>query len=91
MRALFWIVGIFALGAGLVVAARYNTGYVLVIAPPYRLELSLNLLVVLLVLGFVLTYALVRVVRSAVQLPAGVREYRAARRRVGVGASTMRC
>jgi HemY protein len=81
MRALFWVIAIFALGAGLVVAARYYPGYVLLVWPPYRVELSASLLLVLLLLGYALVYAAVRMVTAAVALPARVREYRAARHR----------
>ncbi len=81
MKALFWVVAICALAVGLVVAARYNTGYVLLLLPPYRVELSLNLMVVLLFLAFAVSYLLVRMVSGTVRLPAQVREYRVARRR----------
>lgn len=80
MRALFWIIVLFAIAAGLVVAAHYNTGYVLLVLPPYRVELSLNLLLVLLFMGFVAGYLLVRVIAGTMRLPARVREYRIARR-----------
>jgi len=81
MRALLWIVGLFAVAAGLVIAARYNPGYVLVVFPPYRVDLSLNLALFILLAGFVCTYLLVRAVSAALQMPARVREYRIARRR----------
>ena len=42
MKTLFWVVALFALAVGLVVAARYNEGYVLVVFPPYRIEVSVN-------------------------------------------------
>ena len=80
MRALFWIIAIFALAAGLVVAARYNAGYALLVLPPYRVELSLNLLFILLGVAFVVGYALVRMVSGTVRLPARVQAYRLARR-----------
>jgi len=48
---------------------------------PYRVEIALNLLLVLLVVGFVLLYSLVRLVFGAVQMPSRVRLYRLARRR----------
>lgn len=80
MRTLFWIIALIAMAAGLVVAARYNTGYVLLVLPPYRVELSLNLLLLLLSSGFIAAYVLVRVVSGALRLPARVREYRVARR-----------
>ncbi|MGQ0525657.1 MAG: heme biosynthesis HemY N-terminal domain-containing protein [Betaproteobacteria bacterium] len=81
MRALLWIVVIFALAAGLVVAARYNAGYVQVVWPPYRVELSLNLVLVLLAGAFAIGYAMVRVISGMVRLPSRVQAYRAARRR----------
>ena len=81
MKALVWTILLFALAVGLVVAARYNDGYVLVLLPPYRVEVALNLLFIVLAAGFVLIYSLARLVVGAVQMPARVREYRAARRR----------
>jgi HemY protein len=81
MKALFWVITLFALAVGLVVAARYNQGFVLVVLPPYRVEVSLNLLFVLLAAAFVVIYTFVRLVTTAVQTPARVRQYRLARRR----------
>lgn len=81
MKTLFSIIALFALAVGLVVGARYNDGYVLVVLPPYRIEVSLNLLLLLLALGFALLYTIVRLVVTAVQTPARVRQYRLARRR----------
>lgn len=81
MRVAFWLIILFALAAGLVVAARYNTGYALLVLPPYRVELSLNLLLGLLAAAFVVGYFTVRAVSGTLQLPARVREYRAVRRR----------
>ncbi|MFN7087618.1 MAG: heme biosynthesis HemY N-terminal domain-containing protein [Burkholderiales bacterium] len=80
MKALLWIIALIALAAGLVVAARYNTGYVLLVLPPYRIELSLNLLLILLFFGFVAAHGLVRAVSGTLRLPARVRDYRIARR-----------
>jgi HemY protein len=81
MRVLFWVLAIFALAAGLVVAARYNTGYALLVFPPYRVELSLNLLLIVVLGSAVLAYLLIRVVTATVALPARVRRYRDERRR----------
>jgi HemY protein len=76
-----WIIALFALAAGLVAAARYNAGYVLLVLPPYRAELSLNLLLLMLAAAFAVGYALIRVVSGMLRLPAQVRQYRANRRR----------
>lgn len=81
MKTLFSLLALFALAVGLVVAARYNDGYVLVVLPPYRIEVSLNLLFVVLAAGFALLYTVVRLVITAMQTPARVRQYRLVRRR----------
>ena len=81
MKTLFWVIALCALAVGLVVAARYNDGYALIVLPPYRIEIALNLLLVLLAIGFVMVYSLARLVSGAVQMPARVREYRLSRRR----------
>jgi HemY protein len=81
VKALLWVIALFALAVGLVVAARYNEGFVLVALPPYRIEVSLNLLFVLLAGAFVVLYTFARLVTTAVQTPSRVRQYRLARRR----------
>jgi HemY protein len=81
VKTLFSLLALFGLAVGLVVAARYNDGYVLVVLPPYRIEVSLNLLFVLLAASFALLYTVVRLVTTAVQTPARVRQYRLARSR----------
>ena len=89
MKALVWIVGITVLAVALTLAARYNAGYVLLTLPPYRVEFSLNFLIVLLVAGFIAGYAAVRFVSATLDLPRQVREYRLARRREAARASLM--
>jgi HemY protein len=81
LRALIWIVTIVAIAVGLTLLARHGAGYVLVVSPPYRIELSLNLLLLLLAAAFLVFYFIVRMVAATVHLPGQVREYRAARRR----------
>lgn len=81
MRTLFWFIALFALAVGLVIAARYNDGYALIVLPPYRVEIALNLLLVLLAGIFVVLYSVSRIVTSAVRMPARVLQYRLARRR----------
>jgi HemY protein len=81
MKGLFWIILLFALAVGLVIAARYNAGYVLIALPPYRVEIALSLLLVLLAVGFILLHSAVRLISSALLMPSRVRQYRVARRR----------
>ena len=81
MRALLWLLTLAALAVGLALAARYNDGYVLLVLPPWRVELSLNLLILLELAGFVALYGFLRVLAHTLQLPRAVREFRARRRR----------
>jgi HemY protein len=55
---------------------RINTGYVLFVSPPYRIELSQNAFIVIAVLSMVAIYALVRMLVRIARLPADVREGR---------------
>jgi len=80
MRIFLWVLALFATAVGLAVAARFNTGNVVLFYPPYRIDLSLNLFFVLLLLFFALLYAIVRTVRNARKMPGRVAAYRQQRR-----------
>ena len=81
MKALLWIIAAIAIAIGLVAAAvRSSAGYVQIVLPPYRIELSLVLLIVLLAAVFALAYMGARLASAMVAMPRQVREYRAARR-----------
>ena len=81
MRALLWLLALFALAVGLSLAARYNEGYVMLVLPPYRVELSFTLFVVLTAMAFVLGYLGLRLAINTLSLPAKVQEFRARRQR----------
>lgn len=81
MRALIWLIGIFALAVGVTMLAGVNDGYVLVVLSPWRAQVSLNLFIVVLVVGVALVHVLLRVVTRTVQLPARVARWRERRRR----------
>ena len=55
MRALIWLIGIFALAVGVTMLAGVNDGYVLVVLSPWRAQVSLNLFIVVLVVGVVVS------------------------------------
>ena len=80
MRGLMWVLAVFALAVGLSLAARLNTGYVILAVPPYRVELSLNFTILLGLGGFALGYMLLRLVAHTLRLPLHVRTFRARRR-----------
>ncbi len=75
MKYLIWTLLLFA-AAVVVVTAAHNPAYVLLVYPPYRIELSLTLFVVLLLLTFIFGYGLVRLLFAAVRLPEYVRRFR---------------
>jgi HemY protein len=76
VRILFWFLLLAGAAVAVAIAARLTSGYALFVAPPYRVELSLNLLFVLAFAAFIAGYALVRVVKRAVGLPEEVRMLR---------------
>jgi HemY protein len=89
MRGLFWVLFIAALAVAVTLGARYNAGYVLIAVHPYRIELSLNLLLAILLLAFIAVYFLVRVVIRTLGLPSEVREFRDRRRLARAEASLL--
>lgn len=86
-RALLWFLTLAALAIGLSLAARYNDGYALFVLPPWRAEVSLNLLILLTLAVFVIGYLLLRAVVNVIRLPGKVREFRARRVRDKAGAA----
>jgi HemY protein len=76
MRTLLWFLILAGLAVGLSLAARYNDGYALLVMPPWRIELSLNLLGALLIGSFILGYLILRFVATVVRLPRAVRAFR---------------
>lgn len=76
MKLAFWLLTLCVLTATMIVAAKYNSGYILLVAQPYRIELSLNLLIIMLVTLFIIGYFLIRLVIITLQLPTEAREFR---------------
>jgi HemY protein len=81
MRALLWLLAVFAGAAALAVAARFDQGYVQIAYGRWRVEMSLLLAIVLALGAFVALHLLVRLAQHTVALPSYVRAYRARRRR----------
>jgi HemY protein len=81
VKALTWILAILGLAVGLVLAIQSNVGYVLLVYPPYRIDFSLNFLIILVIAAFATVYALVRLAVHTLRLPAYVRAFKEARRK----------
>ena len=76
MRTLLVFLLLGAIAVAVALFARINVGYVLLVAPPYRLELSLNAFVVLLAALFVVVYLVVRFASRLARLPVEGRAHR---------------
>jgi HemY protein len=80
MRALIWIVLLFALAVGFSLAGKFDTGYAVLVYPPYRIELSLTLFVIVFLLLLVVGHLFFRLASATLRLPETVRAYRAQQR-----------
>jgi HemY protein len=76
VRALIAFIVTAAAAVTLALVFRLNTGYVLFVTPPYRVELSQNAFVIIVLLTFVALYALIRAAVRLAKLPGEVREGR---------------
>lgn len=76
IRGLFWLAFLFALAAVIATLGHFDAGQVLLVYPPYRIDISLNLFVVSIVALFVVLYALTRIARNVWQMPRRVAAYR---------------
>jgi len=80
MKALLWVLAVSVIAVALSLALQGSSGYALFVLHPWRAELSLNLLAVLLTLAFVAAYFLIRLVSHALRLPSHVRAFRKRRK-----------
>ena len=77
IRGLLWLALLFAIAVALATVGRFDAGQVLLVYPPYRVDVSLNLFVVGIVVAFLLLYAILRFLRNIVTMPRRVAAYRA--------------
>ena len=83
MKYLAWILGLFAAAVVLSIASQ-NPAYVLLVYPPYRVEVSFTLFIGLLLLTIVFVYGLMRMIAGVLQLPGYVRKFRSDRKQVKI-------
>lgn len=79
MRIALWLLLLFGLAVAFVLTARLDQGYVVIVYPPWRVEMSFMLATVLAALLFFVAYISVRIVRIALRLPGEVQAWRAER------------
>ncbi len=76
MRALIWILVLFALAVGLMQFAQFNSGYAILFIPPWRIELSVNTFMILTALLVMTLYYVLRLVGEISGLPEQARLWR---------------
>jgi HemY protein len=80
MRVVIWLMVLFAVAAGGALFASTNPGTVTVFWPPYRVDLSLNLVLLALVVAFVVAHLVLGTASTLTGLPAQARRWRALQR-----------
>lgn len=76
MRGLFWLTVLFVVAAVIAVLATLNQGHVVLMYPPYRVDTSLNLAVLAILVAFLVLYVLIRIFRNLWKMPERVANYR---------------
>ena len=75
MRFALWSLVLAALAVGIALFAERSTGYVVIVSAPWRIELSVNLFVFLVLAGYFAFYFLTRLVGTLLAIPRRVRAY----------------
>jgi len=81
MRSLFWLLTLSALAIGVALLGHLSDGYVLWVLPPWRIELSFNLFVLLQFVVLAVVYLLLRAIAITTNMPRIVGEFRSRRAR----------
>lgn len=81
MRAVLWILFLFALAVAFTLVARLDQGYVIIVYPPWRMEFSFMLALLLLAAFAALAYVGLRLVSVALNLSGDLRAWREKKRK----------
>lgn len=76
MRLTLWFLGLFGVAVALALFASGNPATVTVFWPPHRVDLSLNLVVLLLMVLFALVYGALKAAGAVLAMPAQARSWR---------------
>jgi HemY protein len=86
MRAALWFLGLFGIAVAVAVFAGNNDATVTLYWPPYRVDLSLNFVILALVFGFALVYAAMRTAAVLFALPVQAKRWRALQKERAINA-----
>ncbi len=76
MRAALWLLGLFGVAVAVALIAGNNPGTVTVFWPPYRVDLSLNLVIVAVTVLFVVLHLALRALAALFAMPGHARSWR---------------
>lgn len=76
MRAALWFLGLFGVAVALALFSGDNPGSITVFWPPYRVDLSLNLVILLLLVLFVILHLALRALSALFAMPGHARSWR---------------
>lgn len=80
MKLLIWLLLVAAAAVAFPLVIGHGNGYVLLVQPPYRIELSTSLFLLLMVLFFLAIHALLHLINYTLRLPEKVRAHKQAQR-----------
>ncbi|KMY85715.1 putative protein EC-HemY [Candidatus Paraburkholderia calva] len=76
IRGLIWLALLFTVAVVVATVGGFDGGQILLVIPPYRVDVSLNLFVVALVVLFIVLYGVIRAIRGVWKMPGLVAAYR---------------
>jgi HemY protein len=76
IRWVLWLLALAAIAVAIALAGRQGTGYVVMVVPPWRIELSVMLFAILEIVGFALAYGSIRLAAKAYGLPRKLKKMR---------------
>jgi len=89
MRSALWLLALFGIAVAVALVAGNNQAVVTLFWPPHRVDISFNLLVLLLAGLFTLLYVALRAASAAFSLPGEARRWRAQQRERAMVAAFM--
>ncbi|OYT91189.1 MAG: heme biosynthesis protein HemY [Burkholderiales bacterium PBB3] len=89
MRAALWLMALFAVAAVSALFAGNNHGTVTVYWPPHRVDVSLNLALLTLAIGFLLLHLALRALSALLRIPQRARDWRLSQRERAIYASLL--
>ncbi len=84
MRAALWLLGLFGVAAAIALFAGNNQGTITLFWPPYRVDLSLNLVLLMLVLLFFTLHVALRALAALFAIPGLARRWRVQHQERGI-------